>query len=155
MSIEVGQSAPDFSAVASNGETIELKQFRGKWVILYFYPRDNTPGCTREACAFRDSHSDFGDRNAVVIGCSGDSIESHEKFISKFELPFLLISDPDHSIATDYGVWREKNLYGKISMGIVRSTFLIDPDGVIRKVWNRVRVDGHVEKVLEELAAAQ
>jgi peroxiredoxin Q/BCP len=153
--IEVGDKAPDFTAPAAGGEIVKLKQFLGKWVVLYFYPRDNTPGCTRQACAFRDAHEDFSGLDARVIGCSGDSEASHQGFIAKFGLPFVLISDPDHRVAEAYGVWQEKNLYGKKSMGIVRSTFIVNPNGEIAAEWRRVKVDGHIGKVLVKLRELQ
>lgn len=148
---KAGDAAPLFTAETGSGEQVSLEQFRGRWVVLYFYPRDNTPGCTRQACAFRDASGDFSDLNAVILGCSGDSVASHSKFAEKHGLPFHLLSDPDRKLAEDYGVWQEKKLYGKTHMGIVRTTFLIDPDGKIAEVWPKVRVDGHIEKVLERL----
>lgn len=151
MELEIGKLAPVFSADASSRKSVSLSDFRGSWVILYFYPRNNTPGCTREACAFRDSLKLTSDLNAVILGCSPDNVQSHEKFISKYDLPFVLLSDAEHTIALKYGVWKEKNLYGKKSMGIERSTFLIDPDGKLRRTWRRVKVDGHVDAVIDEL----
>lgn len=152
---EAGAPAPPFSAPTFNAGEISLEALRGKWVVLYFYPRDNTPGCTRQACAFRDAEADFHKLNAVIVGCSGDSTASHQKFTEKHGLPFYLLSDADHAIAEAYGVWQEKKFYGKVSMGIVRTTFLIDPQGNIARVWPKVRVDGHIEKVLESLQELQ
>lgn len=154
MELTVGQTAPDFSAEASMGQTISLSDLRGKWVILYFYPRNNTPGCTREACEFRDQHGILAGLNAVVVGCSPDKLRSHDKFITKYNLPFILLSDPDHSIAAKYGVWKEKNMYGLKLMGIDRSTFLINPGGEIARLWRRVRVNGHIDEVIDELKLA-
>lgn len=153
--LEAGQKAPAFEAEVADGSTVSLRDFTGKWVILYFYPRDNTPGCTRQACAFRDASNQFSGLNAVILGCSGDSIVSHQKFAEKHGLPFHLLTDPDHALAETYGVWQEKKLYGKTHMGIVRTTFLIDPKGNIAAVWRRVKVDGHIEKVLEKLQEMQ
>ncbi|MGE0607973.1 MAG: thioredoxin-dependent thiol peroxidase [Pirellulales bacterium] len=149
--VEVGQKAPDFHLTADDGQKIKLKDLRGSPVVLYFYPKDDTPGCTREACAFRDRHKELKKLGAKVLGVSPDDVESHVKFRDKFELNFPLLADTGHAIAEKYGAWREKNMYGKKSMGIQRSTFLIDAEGVIRKVWARVSVDGHDEKVLEAL----
>jgi peroxiredoxin Q/BCP len=151
MSIEAGDPAPDFKAEASNGRTLSLKDFKGKWIVLYFYPKDDTPGCTREACGFRDSFKRIESLGAVVLGCSPDDLKAHDKFITKYELPFILLSDPDHQIAQDYGVWKSKNMYGKKVMGIERSTFLISPDGVIHKAWPKVKVEGHADEIMDEL----
>lgn len=148
--LEPGDKAPDFTAETDGGESVSLKDFRGKKVVLYFYPKDNTPGCTTEACDFRDHAKELDDRNAVVLGVSPDSVKSHDKFKAKFELPFPLVSDPDHAIAEAYGVWQEKSMYGKKYMGIVRSTFLIDEKGKISDVWEKVKVKGHVADVLSK-----
>ena len=152
--LQVGDRAPAFNAPASpGGKKIRLSQFKGKQnVVLYFYPRDNTPGCTTEACDFRDASAKFDGKQTVILGVSTDSVESHEKFTDKFELPFPLLADENHEIAEKYGVWVEKNMYGKQSMGIQRSTFLIDKQGKIAAVWKRVKVDGHVGAVQEALA---
>jgi len=149
--IEPGRKAPAFSLKADDGTTTRLSQQAGKPVVLYFYPRDNTPGCTREACAFRDRKAQLAQLGAVVLGVSPDSQESHVKFRDKFKLNFPLLVDEDHKIAEKYGAWREKNMYGKKSMGIVRSTFLIDADGRVARVWKKVRVDGHDDEVLAAL----
>ncbi len=151
MQLEVGQQSPEFSADASNGSTLSLTDFRGRWVILYFYPKDDTPGCTKQACAFRDNQARLTGMNAVVVGCSPDDLRAHDKFISKYDLPFILVSDPDRRIATAYGVWKEKNMYGKQIMGIERTTFLIDPSGEIAKIWKRVKVDRHIDEIIDEL----
>lgn len=129
----------------------ELKKYLGRYLILYFYPKDDTPGCTREACAFRDFHKEYADLNAVIVGVSKDSGGSHEKFIQKYGLPFELLSDPEFKLMTEFGAFGEKKLYGKTALGVIRSTFLISPEGEIVKAWKSVKVDGHVEKVLETL----
>ncbi len=150
--VEVGKKAPDFTLQADNGEKVKLKVQRGAPVVLYFYPRDDTPGCTREACAFRDRKAELAKAGAIVFGVSADDLASHQKFRDKYELNFPLLADTDHKVAEKYGAWREKNMYGKKSMGIQRSTFLIDAEGTLRKVWKRVQVDGHDEQVLAALA---
>jgi len=151
--VEPGKRAPAFSLTSDDGSKVRLADFKGQPVVLYFYPRDNTPGCTREACAFRDLAPRFKKLNAVVLGVSTDSVESHQRFRDKHSLNFPLLSDPDHKVAEKYGAWREKILYGKKSMGIQRSTFLIDPTGAVAKVWKRVQVDGHDQEVLDALVA--
>ena len=149
--VEEGQKAPDFTLTADNGQKVKLKDLRGKPVVLYFYPRDDTPGCTREACAFRDRSAELAKAGAKVFGVSPDDVASHEKFRDKFELNFPLLADEDHKVAEKYGAWREKNMYGKVSMGIQRSTFLIDAEGKVHKVWKKVSVDGHDQQVLDAL----
>jgi peroxiredoxin Q/BCP len=149
--IEEGQKAPAFTLTSDDGKKVKLSDFAGKPVVLYFYPADDTPGCTREACAFRDASAPLKKAGAVVLGVSPDDTASHVKFRDKFNLNFPLLSDTDHKVAEKYGAWREKNMYGKVSMGIQRSTFLIDPAGKVAKVWKRVQVDGHDQKVLEAL----
>ena len=151
--VEEGSQAPDFELKSDVGETVKLSQFRGRPVVLYFYPRDDTPGCTKEACAFRDSYDEYLARDAVILGVSRDGEESHRKFKSKYDLPFTLLSDPDHEVAEVYGVWAEKSMYGRKSMGIVRSTFVIAADGTIAKAMRGIKVPGHSDKVLEALAA--
>lgn len=146
--------APDFTLPASNGEHVTLSQFRGKYVVLYFYPKDMTPGCTTEACEFRDHYEAFNELGAVVIGISSDSLERHNKFIEKHSLPFLLLSDEKKDVAKAYNVWKLKKNFGKEYMGIERSTFLIDPSGHIVKEWRKVKVNGHVEEVLDALKQA-
>lgn len=149
MAPEVGKKAPALTLPDAAGKKVSLKDHLGRWVVLYFYPRDDTPGCTREACAFRDLHPKFKKLDAVVLGVSSDDADSHTQFVKKYKLPFTLLSDAGNKIAVKYGVYREKNMYGKKVMGIVRSTFVIDPQGKIAKIFPRVRVDGHAEKVLE------
>ncbi len=148
--IEEGALAPEFAVADDRGQTVTLSGLRGKPVVLYFYPKDDTPGCTKEACAFRDRSADF--QGAVVLGVSPDDGESHARFRDKFQLNFPLLADTDHALAESYGAWREKNLYGKKSMGVVRSTFLIDAQGRVAKVWKKVNVDGHDQQVLDALA---
>lgn len=149
--VEAGAKAPDFTLAADDGTKVKLSQFRGKPVVVYFYPKDDTPGCTREACAFRDRKKELEKLGAIVLGLSPDTTASHAKFRDKFDLNFPLLADAEHKVAEKYGAWREKNMYGKVSMGIQRSTFLIDAEGKIAKVWKKVNVDGHDEKVLEAL----
>ena len=151
--VEEGQEAPDFELASDSGEAVRLSQFRGKPVVLYFYPRDDTPGCTAQACGIRDNYDEFTERGAVVLGVSPDEESSHVKFKEKYGLPFTLLADPDHEVAEQYGVWVEKNFGGKRYMGVERSTFMIDPDGRIAKVMRRVKPDTHVERVLAELPA--
>ncbi len=149
--IEAGQTAPTFSMKDQDGRTVTLGDFAGKNVVLYFYPKDDTPGCTVEACAFRDEHSKLQKKGAVVLGVSPDNEKSHQKFIKKFNLPFPLLVDEGHRAAEAYGAWGEKNLYGRTYMGIIRSTFLIGPDGVVKTTWPKVKPDGHADEVLAAL----
>lgn len=149
--VEVGQKAPDFTLPADNGTQMKLSALRGKPVVLYFYPRDDTPGCTKEACAFRDQETELSKRGATVLGVSTDDLDSHRSFRDKFQLNFPLLADTDHAVAERYGAWREKVRFGKKAMGVQRSTFLIDPDGVVRKVWKDVHVEGHDQEVLDAL----
>lgn len=145
----VGKPAPDFSLVSTSGETVTLRQFKGKTtLVLYFYPADDTPGCTKEACAFRDLAYDFKQAGAVIYGVSPDSLESHNKFQFRHQLPFDLLADPDAVAAKAYGVWKQKNLYGKKSMGVERTTFIIDKTGRIATIYPKVKVDGHANEVL-------
>jgi peroxiredoxin Q/BCP len=146
-----GTPAPDFTLPASNGENVSLSDFKGRQVVLYFYPRDNTPGCTTQACSFRDHISTIEDKGAIVLGVSRDSLKSHQKFIEKFNLPFLLLSDENEEVCKRYDVMKEKNMYGKKVMGIERSTFIIDEDGKIKKIFRKVKVDGHTDEVLKIL----
>jgi thioredoxin-dependent peroxiredoxin len=147
-----GLQAPDFSLPNEKGEMVSLKDFAGeKYVVLYFYPKDSTPGCTTQACDFRDAHEDFGKLNAVVLGVSPDNEASHEKFIGKHGLPFSLLVDADHTVVEKYDVWKVKKMFGKEFMGIERSTFLIDPTGTVVKEWRKVKVKGHIEEALTTL----
>ena len=150
---EPGTKAPAFTLTADDGSKVKLANLKGNPIVLYFYPADDTPGCTREACAFRDRSAELKKLGAKVFGVSPDDVASHVKFRDKFKLNFPLLADPDHAVAEKFGAWREKNMYGKKLMGIARSTFLIGPDGVIHKVWKSVKVDGHDEKVIEALRA--
>jgi thioredoxin-dependent peroxiredoxin len=150
--IEPGERAPAFTLTADDGSKVRLSDLQGRPVVLYFYPKDDTPGCTREACAFRDQQSKLKQLGAIVLGVSADTAESHSKFRDKYDLNFPLLSDLDHKVAEKFGAWREKNMYGKKSMGIQRSTFLIDRNGKVAKVWKAVKVDGHDQQVLEALA---
>jgi len=153
MAVQVGKKAPEFTLPGSNGEDVSLKSLKGKTVVLYFYPKDDTPGCTREACDFRDASRKFGNAKAVVLGVSPDALKSHGKFIAKFDLPFTLLSDSDHAVAEAYGVWVEKSMYGRKYMGIERSTFVIDPKGLLKAEFRKVKVDGHVDEVLASVKA--
>jgi peroxiredoxin Q/BCP len=153
--LEPGGKAPAFSLKSDSGKAVKLSDFKGRPVVLYFYPKDDTPGCTREACAFRDLKSEMEQGGAVVLGVSADSVESHGKFRDKYKLNFPLLADPDHAVAEQYGAWREKNMYGKKSMGIQRSTYLIGPDGKVARVWKKVNVDGHDAAVLEAIKNLQ
>ncbi len=150
--LQTGDPAPDFTMEADKGGPVSLKDLRGKTVVLYFYPKDDTPGCTRESCAFRDHFPSFQGRDVQIYGVSCDDIPSHEKFAAKYDLPFPLLSDPDTSVSTAYGVYKEKTNYGRKYMGIERSTFVIDGDGRISRIFRNVKVDGHVEKVLNEVS---
>lgn len=152
-----GKKAPDFTLLDQNGAKVKLSKFKGKNVVLYFYPKDMTPGCTTQACAFRDAMNagKFQDLDAVVVGVCPDSVESHSKFALKFLLPFKLLSDPDHAVAEKYGAWGEKVQYGKRTMGIIRSTFIIDKQGIVRKIFPKVKVDGHADEVIAALREIQ
>ncbi len=149
--LTVGSKAPAFSAPDQSSQTVSLSDFKGKLVILYFYPKDDTPGCTTEACSFRDEHSAFQKKGAVVIGVSPDSPKKHTKFIEKFSLPFPLLADEDHKICEAYDVWVEKSMYGKKYMGVERSTFVIGPDGKLKAIYRKVKPAEHIAEVLAEL----
>ncbi|RFU63011.1 thioredoxin-dependent thiol peroxidase [Peribacillus glennii] len=151
MSAIVGEKAPDFTLSGANGETVKLEEFKGNYIVLYFYPKDMTPGCTTEACDFRDQHEKFQELDAVIVGVSPDPAERHAKFIEKHGLPFMLLADVEHEAAEKYGVWKLKKTFGKEYMGIERSTFLIDKEGVLMKEWRNVKVKGHVKEALEYL----
>ena len=151
--IEAGTPAPDFTMPTDGGGSVTLSALKGKPVVLYFYPKDDTSGCTSEACGFRDQFPNFGGLDAVVIGVSKDSVASHDKFKAKYELPFILASDKETQVAETYGVWVEKSMYGRKYMGLERATFLIDKDGIVRNVWRKVKVTGHVDAVLKALKA--
>ena len=149
--LEVGKKAPDFKLKDQDGKTVSLSDFKGKDVVLYFYPKDDTPGCTKEACSFRDELPRFDKIDAVILGVSPDSVDSHKKFAEKFELPFTLLSDENKKVVEAYDVWKEKNNYGKKYMGVERTTYVIDKEGKIKKIFNKVKVDGHSEEVMEAL----
>jgi peroxiredoxin Q/BCP len=151
LKLKEGDVAPKFSVATSGGGKISLADFKGQNVILYLYPKDDTPGCTKEACAFRDNFAEFKKKGAVVLGVSPDSIKSHDKFADKFKLPFTLLSDEDKKIVEAYGVWGEKTFMGRNYLGVYRVTFLIGPDGKIKKIWPNVKPDEHVEEVLAAL----
>ena len=149
--LKAGDKAPDFSLISDEGKNISLKDFKGKKVILYFYPKDDTSGCTKEACSFRDNIKIVNKKNAVVIGVSKDDTKSHQKFKKKYDLPFTLLSDENLDMLKKYDVWKEKSMYGKKYMGIERTTYIIDEKGKIQDVFNKVKVDGHTEEVLEKI----
>jgi len=149
--LELNELAPDFTLLDQNGNQHKLSDYRGKKVILYFYPKDDTPGCTTEACQFNEILPNFQRTEAVVLGISADTPESHKKFAEKYNLNFTLLSDPDKEVIQKYGVWKEKNMYGKKTFGIVRTTFIIDEEGKIRKIYKNVKADGHAKKVIEDI----
>ena len=153
--LEIGMKAPDFSLPDKDGNTVRLSDFQGKKVVLYFYPKDNTPGCTRQACAFAASYEQFKAQDATVIGISKDSVASHLKFAQKYDLPFILLSDPELQAIQAYGVWQEKKLYGKVSMGVARTTYIIDEQGIIEKVMPKVKPDTNAAEILAYLAGEQ
>jgi peroxiredoxin Q/BCP len=153
MSVSVGDKAPDFTMPTDGNGSVSLSKLRGKPVVLYFYPKDDTSGCTAEACGFRDTFPDYDKTGATVIGVSRDSVASHDKFKKKHDLPFILAADADGKVTERYGVWVEKSMYGRKYMGIDRSTFLIDKDGVVRNIWHKVKVPGHVAEVLKAAKA--
>jgi peroxiredoxin Q/BCP len=149
--LEIGSKSPAFELPDEHGNHVSLKEFEGQWVVLYFYPRDDTPGCTTEACEFTEGLDGFRELDAVVLGCSPDSPEKHRKFIAKHDLGVRLLSDPGHEVMEAYGAWGEKKMYGRTSMGVIRSTVLIDPDGKVAHHWAKVRAAGHAAKVREKL----
>ena len=151
--IEVGTKAPDFVLFDKDGRSVSLSDYLGKKVVVYFYPKDSTPGCTRQACAFAGAYDEFKKLDAVVIGISRDSITSHQKFAEKYGLPFIILSDPDLVAIKSFGVWQEKKLYGKVSMGVVRTTFIIDEEGNIEKIMPKVKPDTNAAEILEYLKA--
>ena len=146
--LQIGDTAPDFTSTTDAGKTITLSELAGKRVVLYFYPKDDTPGCTTQACDFRDNYLAIEEKNALVLGISPDGVKSHQKFKTKYNLPFTLVADEGHQIAEAYGVWVEKSNYGKKYMGVERTTFLIDPDGTLARIWPKVKVAGHGDEVL-------
>lgn len=152
--LEVGTKAPDFTLLNQNGEEISLSQYRGQKVILYFYPKDNTPGCTKQACGFAQLYPDFVKKGAVILGVSKDSVKSHKKFEEKYQLPFTLLSDPDLVAIQAYDVWKEKNMYGKKVMGVVRTTYLINEEGIVEKAYTKVKAAQNPNDMLEVLNAS-
>ncbi len=153
--LQVNDLAPAFKLEDADGKTHTLEQFRGRKVVLYFYPKDDTPACTTEACSFRDDYNVYTDNNIAIIGVSADSPKSHKKFTEKYELPFILLSDPEREVLKSYDAWGKKNLYGKITIGLIRKTFLIDEEGKIIKIYPRVRVNGHSKAILKEFGIAE
>ena|SRR6185436_8260475 len=151
MDLHIGQPAPFFEAPDQDGKTRTLSEFQGSWLLLYFYPKDDTPGCTKEACGLRDHYAPLKAQGLQIIGVSIDSASSHRKFADKYHLPFTLLSDVDHTIVTAYGAWQEKSMYGKTYMGTVRMSFLIDPSGVIRQIYPKVKPEEHAEEILHDL----
>jgi peroxiredoxin Q/BCP len=147
----LGEIAPDFELADQNGDPVRLSGFLGKFVVLYFYPKDDTPGCTKEACGFRDDYAKFTDKGVVILGVSPGDPKSHKKFVDKYELPFVLLADTEKTVCQAYDVWKEKNMYGRKSMGVERTTFLIGPDGKIARIFPKVKVDGHIAAVLAAL----
>jgi peroxiredoxin Q/BCP len=148
---EVGKKAPDFTLFDQDENKVSLKDFSGKKVVLYFYPKDNTSGCTKEACNFRDDFPKFKKTDAVILGVSPDSVSSHKKFAEKYNLPFTLLADEEKKVVEKYGVWKEKSMYGKKYMGVERTTFIIDEEGKIKKIFSKVKIDGHNTEVMESL----
>jgi peroxiredoxin Q/BCP len=153
--VEVGKPAPDFTLPDQHGKNVALSELKGSPVVLYFYPKDDTPGCTKEACSFRDAFADFKKAGATVLGLSPDTSESHAKFARKFDLPFLLLADTGSKVCEAYGVWKEKNMYGRKYMGVERTTYVLDRHGIVRKVFPKVKVDGHSAAVLKAVKSSQ
>ena len=147
----IGETAPPISALDQSGKTVNLSDFLGKTVVLYFYPKDDTPGCTKEACGFRDDYASFTSKGVVILGVSPDDTAKHKKFVDKYNLPFSLLADPEKVICQAYGVWKEKSMYGRTSMGVERTTFVISPEGKIDKIFAKVKVEGHISKVLDSV----
>ena len=153
--VEVGKPAPDFTLPDQNGKSVTLSKLKGSPIVLYFYPKDNTPGCTKEACAFRDAFAEYEELGAKILGVSPDGVESHAKFIKKHELPFTLLADTERKVCEAYGVWKEKNMYSKKTTGVERTSFVIDSKGVVRQVFPKVKVDGHSDAVLTAIKDAK
>ena len=149
--LNVNDKAPDFALKDKDGNEVRLSDFRGKKVVLYFYPKDNTPGCTRQACAFSGAYREFAEKNVEVVGISRDSVESHVKFAERYSLPFVLLSDPELEVIKAYGVWQEKKMYGKVSFGVVRTTFIIDENGIIERVMPKVKPDTNAAEILQSI----
>jgi peroxiredoxin Q/BCP len=153
--VEAGTPAPDFTLSDQHGKTVTLSTLKGSPVVIYFYPKDDTPGCTKEACAFRDAYAEYEKAGAKILGVSPDGAESHAKFVRKYDLPFTLLADSEREVCESYGVWKEKNMYGKKSMGVERTTFVIDTKGIVRRIFPKVKVDGHSDQVLEAVKACK
>lgn len=153
--LTAGASAPDFSLADQQGNTVRLSDYRGRWVVLYFYPKDMTPGCTQEACSFRDVYADFAQEEAVVLGISADDVQSHRKFADKYELPFPLLADTEHAVSESYGAWRKKHMYGKEFWGVERITYLIAPDGTVYHVFTKVKPATHGDEILTAIRQAK
>jgi peroxiredoxin Q/BCP len=151
MILEIGDKAPQFTLMSDKNDKVSLESLRGKKVVLYFYPKDNTPGCTKQACDFRDLFSQFTDQNTVILGISKDSAEQHDKFKTKYSLPFTLLADEKGEVCDAYGIFKKKSMFGRTFLGIERSTFLIDENGIIRAIWRKVKVPGHIKQVLNEI----
>ena len=150
--VEVGAKAPDFDVPNQYGKNVKLDDFTGKWLVIYFYPRDDTPGCTIEACEFRDRSDEISAKGTKILGISPDNLESHDKFINKFDLNFELLADEDNTVATSYGAWGEKNMYGKVTIGMKRMTFLVDEKGNIEKIWGKVKPEGHAQQIIDAIS---
>tara|TARA_B110000014_G_C19930471_1_gene481351 strand:- start:259 stop:717 length:459 start_codon:yes stop_codon:yes gene_type:complete len=152
MKLNVGETAPDFSLPGSSGQTINLNSLKGQKVVIFFYPKDDTPGCTIEACEFRDRSDEIIAKDTKILGISPDNLESHDKFINKFDLNFELLADEDNLVATNYGAWGEKNMYGKVTIGMKRMTFLVDEKGNIEKIWGKVKPEGHAQQIIDAIS---
>ena len=152
MKLNVGETAPDFSLPGSSGQTINLNSLKGQKVVIFFYPKDDTPGCTIEACEFRDRSDEIIAKDTKILGISPDNLESHDKFINKFDLNFELLADEDNLVATNYGAWGEKNMYGKVTIGMKRMTFLVDEKGAIEKIWGKVKPEGHAQQIIDAIS---
>jgi peroxiredoxin Q/BCP len=153
--VETGKPAPDFALSDQHGKQVTLSKLRGSPVVLYFYPKDDTSGCTKEACAFRDAYAEYQKAGARILGVSPDGADSHARFVKKYELPFTLLADPETKVCASFGVWKEKSMYGKKYMGVERTTFVIDSKGIVRHIFPKVKVDGHSEQVLEAVRACK
>jgi len=152
MKLTVGETAPQFSLPSSSGQLVNLDSLKGQKVVIFFYPKDDTPGCTIEACEFRDRSDEISAKGTKILGISPDNLESHDKFINKFDLNFELLADEDNTVATSYGAWGEKNMYGKVTIGMKRMTFLIDEKGCVAKIWGKVKPEGHAQQIIDAIS---
>ena len=152
MKLTVGETAPQFSLPSSSGQIVNLDSLKGQKVVIFFYPKDDTPGCTIEACEFRDRSNEISAKGTKILGISPDNLESHDKFINKFDLNFELLADEDNTVATNYGAWGEKNMYGKVTIGMKRMTFLIDEKGCVAKIWGKVKPEGHAQQIIDAIS---